>query len=269
MNDKELPLVGFTVLSQLAVGLSMVLTILTWAKVPESIHGNVLMAYLFCEGVLGVAMAVSLLHLGHPLGSIRAVVHLGKSWLSREIAGFGLFGFFLFLQILACLFRPKAMPFLSPFVFISGLTALYASARVYSPPSYPALNNQLPFIIFLISAMLLGPAFLSYFMDISHHPWLIHWLTIVLITGGIINVMIPSVWMSGNRVMKNTGKAFYGSPVFWIRILGEFVIPAIIIFNVSQIPVWLPVVLLAGELGGRVLFFSHVYHLSSNIGGRY
>jgi DMSO reductase anchor subunit len=36
-----------------------------------------------------------------------------------------------------------------------------------------------------------------------------------------------------------------------------------------KIPIWLPVLLLAGEIAGRIMFFTHVVHSAVNIGNLY
>ena len=79
----ELPLVAFTLLMQTAVGLTV--CSLAFASVPTLVW--------LAVGILwGVGGLISFLHLGRKRNAWRAVIHLKKSWLSREILLAGLFG---------------------------------------------------------------------------------------------------------------------------------------------------------------------------------
>ena len=74
--------------------------------------------------LLGVGGIISFLHLGRPMNSWRALNHLRKSWLSREILLYGLFG----LSWLLCWIVP-GMGKLPLAIF--GIGLVYSMARVY------------------------------------------------------------------------------------------------------------------------------------------
>lgn len=75
------------------------------------------------------AMALSLAHLGRPPRAWRALLGLRESWLSREIAAFGLF---VMLAGALPLLMPPTLPLpLSLAAAAAGFTALYAMDRVY------------------------------------------------------------------------------------------------------------------------------------------
>jgi hypothetical protein len=80
---------------------------------------------------------------------------------------------------------------------------------------------------------------------------------------------LPSVWLSGGRVMQMTGAAYYGSALFWLRLVVEFGLGLAVLGVFRKIPIWLPVLLLAGEILGRIMFFTHVVHSAVNIGNLY
>ena len=90
-----------------------------------------------------------------------------------------------------------------------------------------------------------------------------------LIVGVAVNLILPSIWLSGGRVMQMTGEAFYGSAQFWLRLVLEFGLGIAVLAATRKIPIWLPVLLLAGEIVGRIMMFTHVVHSAVNIGNLY
>jgi anaerobic dimethyl sulfoxide reductase subunit B (iron-sulfur subunit) len=83
-QKSEMPLVLFTLLVQMAVGMFWAIQWMT-----DSIH---LIPYLFVGACLGLGGFFSFAHLGAKRNAWRAPFHLKKSWLSREILFVGLFG---------------------------------------------------------------------------------------------------------------------------------------------------------------------------------
>ena len=69
--------------------------------------------------------------------------------------------------------------------------------------------------------------------------------------------------------MQMTGAAYYGSGLYWLRLAGEFGLGIAILGATKKIPFWLPVVLLAGELLGRIMVFTHVANTASIMGSIY
>jgi len=269
MNNMELSLVLFTVLSQAAVGLTVMAALRQWNVSPD--EGTAVMSreWLIAGVVLAVALVISLFHLGHPLGSPRTIVNLGTSWLSREVLGFGLFGGILAATWALSTKDNHTVGSLGKVTALVGMAALVASGMVYAPPSFPALNNGLPVLFYLLTAVILGAAFSSYFAAAEYQPLLTRILVAGLVVGLVLNLVLPSVWLAGGRVMQMTGDAYYGSGIYWVRIVAEFGVALAVLGIARRIPVWLPVVLLFGELIGRIMVFTHVVHTASNIGGIY
>jgi formate dehydrogenase iron-sulfur subunit len=86
----HLPLVVMLVLTQLSVGAFAAVAALAWAA-PE-LPDAVLRAGAASAAVAGMlAIGASIGHLGRPLQAWRAILGVGHSWLSREIAAFGVF----------------------------------------------------------------------------------------------------------------------------------------------------------------------------------
>jgi len=269
MNDMELSLVLFTVLSQVSVGLAVMAALRQWAASEGPAPPNVRIEWIVVGVVLLIGLVASLFHLGHPEGSPRSILHLSTSWLSREIIAFLIYGILVILGLVALWKETSRRAAILKFAALVGLIALAVSGMVYSPPSFPALNNGVPVLFYLLTAFILGPAFSSYLAGPAWQPWLTRILLTSLVVGLVLNLLLPSIWMAGGRVMHLTGLAYYGSALYWLRILGQFVLGIAVIAATRRIPIWLPVILLAGELAGRVIFFTHVVHTATNIGGLY
>ena len=134
MQNIELPLVLFTVLSQAAVGMALFLALRSCAcamatgpATGEDAPGN-RTEWLAATAAMGVALLASLFHLGHPEGAVRTLAHLEKAWLSREILAFGAFAALLAVAAVT----GKAGAGLRAAAALVGLFALYTSGRLGS-----------------------------------------------------------------------------------------------------------------------------------------
>jgi Fe-S-cluster-containing dehydrogenase component/DMSO reductase anchor subunit len=129
------PLVWLTVLTQVAAGVS--------ATVGDAADRRVAAA-------LAVAALVgSLAHLGRPGLAWKALRNLRRSWLSREVALFGLYA-------------PLAMgavvvPALAPGAALVGIAGVYASARLYIVPGRPSWDTPLTVATFAATGLAVGP----------------------------------------------------------------------------------------------------------------
>lgn len=265
MSNMELPLVIFTVLSQTAVGLVAVSAIRQHAA--EGPAGSVRTEWLAAAVLLVVGLVASLFHLGHPLGAPNALKHLGSAWLSREALGVSIFAALVIVGFLTAKGRVNAaLAFITAAV---GLIALFFTSMTYSPPSFPALNNVMPFVFFLLTAAMLGSAFASYFTPSEKQGMVTGILAVSLIVGLVVYLVVPCVWLSGGTVMRQTGLAYIFSPLYWTRIIVGIVLPLAGILKAREIPVWAPVLVLIGEVAGRIAFFSLTVHASANLGGIY
>ncbi|NNF99009.1 MAG: dimethyl sulfoxide reductase anchor subunit [Desulfobacteraceae bacterium] len=267
MSSSEPPLVVFTVLSQMAVGMIMVFTGITFMSPDNALLCSPLVPGA-ALGILILGFGAATLHLGHPTGGVRSIVNLRYSWLSREILAFGCCGAVLAVDT-GLRWRGYCMPLMLIPASVTGIIAIYTSARVYGPPGYPAINNASPMVFFMITATLLGSGGLIYppFGSLANVVKPV--LLVSLIIGGIVHVTVPSLWMTGGRVQQLTGRAHYRSVTYWTRIIVQFGFSLVVLILLDTIPPWLPLVLLAGELAGRTLFFSHTVHTSVNMGKPY
>jgi DMSO reductase anchor subunit len=67
--------------------------------------------------------------------------------------------------------------------------------------------------------------------------------------------------------MRLTGLAYLASPLYWAHIVLGLAVPLAVILVCRRIPSWLPILLLAGALCGRVVFYLDTIHTGVNIGG--
>ena len=86
------PLVGFLVLSQFSVGLSLTAAAAMWKTTGVPFPSGNAQAGMWAAGwLLLIALALAFLHLGRPLRAWRAFLGWRTSWFSREMIFFGLY----------------------------------------------------------------------------------------------------------------------------------------------------------------------------------
>jgi DMSO reductase anchor subunit len=259
----ELPLVFFTVLSQAAIGLTLVTGVrrLTSAG---SVRDAGRRSWLVAAGLLAAGLAFSLGHLGHPLAAPTALRHLGVSWLSREA---------LLASALAALMVWAALSGL-PSLLVAvtaacGLAVLFVQGMTYSPPGFPALASGLPVLFFLISAVTLGAGLAGWFASEAGQAGLARFLAVTLGAGLAVFLVAPLAWLSGGTVQRLTALAYFSSPLYWAHVVLGLAVPLIVVLAARRVPGWLPALLVAGALCGRIVFFLDTVHSAANLGGLY
>ena len=265
MSTIEMPLVLFSVLSQTAIGLVFINSCRQWATdgpiEDDRRQWGIVLAFLV------TGMVASFFHLGHPLQAYTALKHLGKAWLSWELLGISLF---LCLSVIGMVkAKDKNSRLFVSATALVGLLTLLFMGMTYSPPGYPAINNALPLVFFLLTALLLGASVSAWFTPPATQVWLTRILTVTLIVGFVVYLIVPCIWLSGGTVMAQTGSAWLASPLYWGRVGIGLVLPLVILWRTREIPIWLPVIILIGELSGRAAFFRDTVHAAGNIGGLY
>jgi len=129
----HLPLVAMLVLTQLSVGTFVAVAAL--AALAPSLPDRVLeVGALAAAGAGLLAIGASVGHLGRPLQAWRAVLGIGHSWLSREIAAFGLFAPAAVAAATARLAEPRSLlaHALGAGVSVVGVGAVACSAMIYA-----------------------------------------------------------------------------------------------------------------------------------------
>ncbi|SOB60408.1 DMSO reductase anchor subunit (DmsC) [Pseudodesulfovibrio profundus] len=263
MQSMELSLVIFTVLSQVAIGMTFMRALGTVSGPDE---GDAKKEWQMVAGLMVVGMIASLFHLGHPEGAINAIAHLNKAWLSREVLFAGAFAGLAVLA--AVLSGSEGKPVFAWGGVVLGLGLILSAGMTYAPPALPAVNNALPALFFLISAVMLGAGFASWFAGEARQPMLARVFTSAAVVGLVLYLAAPCIWLSGSTVMRMTAEAWLGSGFYWAHI-GVLIVSLGVIWKTRTIPVWLPVLALAGELLGRAGFFADTIHTAANMGGLY
>jgi formate dehydrogenase iron-sulfur subunit len=151
------PLVWMLLLTQAAAGTLVVLAAAVFAGAALSVaQALVTAAWL----MLHAGLAISILHLGRPLGAWRFFLGLRTSWMSREILAFGIFSV-ISTGTLAFAWLPPADGLIPRTVFVSafaGMAAVFASAMIYVDTRREFWRASLTFHGFFGSALLLGAA---------------------------------------------------------------------------------------------------------------
>jgi DMSO reductase iron-sulfur subunit len=156
----EIPLIIFTLLAQMAIGAFGTIFMIYLGLRDKLVAGRITFILLLAVGAaIMVALLVSFFHLGSPKNAWRALNHLRKSWLSREIlfiSGFA--GCWAILTGLK-LFQIGTFSVwisLAAFSAVCGLAALYSMQRVYQLRSVPAWDAGRTLLEFSISTVVLG-----------------------------------------------------------------------------------------------------------------
>jgi anaerobic dimethyl sulfoxide reductase subunit B (iron-sulfur subunit) len=145
----ELPLVAFSLLAQLAVGLFWTSSAFL-ALVGPGAESLRQIATALVGGCLALGMLISFAHLGARRNAWRALSNLHKSWLSREILMMGLFGAGWLLSALT------EAPLLALVTCVLGLGLICSMASIYRLRSMALWNSWRTLAGFLLSALLLG-----------------------------------------------------------------------------------------------------------------
>lgn len=149
MEKYELPLVIFTVLSQMSVGITLILTLRTLQGKLESKR----LYWLVSGLVLAVASVAAILHLAHPDRAYDALINLQHAWLSREILGATLYGAAVGVTFLAKGHKAPAV-----LASVLGIALVAVQGMTYAAPAMVAIANGLTMLLFFITVWVMGCA---------------------------------------------------------------------------------------------------------------
>jgi anaerobic dimethyl sulfoxide reductase subunit B len=143
-NLDELPLVAFTLLAQMSAGMAV-----------ASLFFEPRLFNLLTIGfLLGLGGLISFLHLGTKKNAWRAVLHLQKSWLSREIFVIGLFGAAWLFWVLD--YQTMATGYWSLVTAFMGIALVYSMTQVYRLRAAQVWDSWRTEAAFFLSAGTLG-----------------------------------------------------------------------------------------------------------------
>ncbi len=136
-------LITFTILGQAAAGMMMLLPFLCPAAEAKK------QAWL-ATIMLIIGAFASLAHLSDPMLSILTITNVASSWISREIAALGAFGF---ATLLVAITGAGILQWLAA---VLGLAFVVVMGNVYMIPAVPFWHTQLTVAAFISTALLLG-----------------------------------------------------------------------------------------------------------------
>jgi anaerobic dimethyl sulfoxide reductase subunit C (anchor subunit) len=165
MPGRHWQLVTFTIVTQLAVGLMVMLAV--GLQLTSGAHDPVeleelttaMLEVMVVLLVLGVVAATT--HLGSAGSAIKAFANHRGSWLSRESTAGGVFGLLTVAATVAYrlnLGSPAARRSCVVAAAVAGVVLVYAMARLYMLRTVPAWNTPATPVSFLTAAVLLGAA---------------------------------------------------------------------------------------------------------------
>ncbi len=163
MRGTEWSLIIFTLLTQLAVGMFLVVCTANIVCISKSgsfatkeIAEKIMLSIIVA---LMLAIIASFFHIGKPKSAAYAISHFSKSWLSREIAFLLLFTFFTAISLVIRHLGSGSHLFheiLTVITGIIGITAILSMAKIYMLDTVPVWNNFSTPIQFISSSLILG-----------------------------------------------------------------------------------------------------------------
>jgi formate dehydrogenase iron-sulfur subunit len=212
------------------------------------------------------ALSASTLHLGRPIYAFRALRMWRRSWLSREVLFFSLFAAagIVYAGMLWIHSRISLGAGLVAVAF--GLTAVYASVRLYRVAARPMWNSGHTLLEFYLSAVFTG-TLASSFVTPAAERTLIHGAVGAAIAlAGQQSAKFAWLWRSRVFELRAAGELmrFRFPRIFLTRLCGLFSVAlALILLNGHP---WVRTLCLAAaidlELAGRYLFFVSVVQKS-------
>ncbi|ETI68918.1 dimethyl sulfoxide reductase anchor subunit family protein [Neobacillus vireti] len=266
----DLPLVIFTILSQLVIGGFVTLWWLDRKKCPISRQSGLMISISLV--VLGaISVLISLLHLGHPFEAYRAILNIGVSWLSREVTFYGMF---VGLSVLYTWFWLKdeagKRSLIGGIASAIGVIAIFSSAKIYMIPAIPAWNSVTTLFSFFLTSLILGPLFVGAFLAIRGELSAnISGISITaLIAAAIVMVVYFSSLQGGLPQAVEAARLTTHQLLFWIRLFTFVIAFAILTFTFKNqykqnniIYSLVFVILFVSEFLARFQFYETAIHL--------
>jgi formate dehydrogenase iron-sulfur subunit len=258
-EEPHWPLIVLTLLTQLSLGTVAAATVLQAAGVEA---GGVAAA-AFVAGA--IALAASLLHLGRPDRAFKALRNLRTSWLSREVA---LFGLFSILSFSYAVLHPLALGMAAT---AAGAAGMYASARLYRVPARPVWNSSRTPAAFFATALATGPVFALLCLDRSRvRPGWVAVLVFASAAGvlaqlGVTAHLVHAVRRGADHQHAGTARLLHRFSTLHVLRVGGAVAALALLASALAVPLQGPdaagrlavalVVVAAAELAGRYLFY--------------
>ena len=280
MISQEIPLIGFTLFSQLSVGALILYNFLVFLPIfrnkgihPAKFKTIPVLSFIF----LGISIVFALFHLGKPLRALNSLDNFATSWLSREILMVLLYFICSALFILSIYMLKewkRLMLLLLNLTSLAGFILIYSMARIYSSMPVPLWEPTFTFLNFLASTFSLG-GILLLLVQIRHGSWSgqqsLAWIVALVLFLEIIFIPIFLTYLEQNSMESKLSLKVlledYGV-IFYLRLACQvlslvFMIKAV--YNIRSYTddnrrLFLPVIAAAcfifmNEIFGRILFY--------------
>ncbi|RYD34346.1 MAG: molybdopterin oxidoreductase [Verrucomicrobiaceae bacterium] len=254
------PLIWMLTLTQLSVGLFTALAVMALAGKPVPST-----AVFTAAGLLMTGLAVSVLHLGRPLGAWRFFLGLRTSWMSREILAFNvLAGCATLASGVAFLGQDRFMPAVLGLTALIGLVSVFTSVMIYVDTRRPYWNAPVTTVRFFGTVLTLGTAGAAAVLG-PDKSWLGTSMGLLTLLHGWMQARVrraweddDSPWNASARVirLRLRGIMDSGDALFLTALLCGF---CALITNGMASTVWAALyfsTLLAGQVLDRMLFFT-------------
>ncbi|UYU31415.1 dimethyl sulfoxide reductase anchor subunit family protein [Siccibacter colletis] len=155
----EIPLLMFTLLMQMSVGLtlfiSLALLLLSGEETAKTTRLMIVPLLVGCVSA-GVGLICSMLHLGYPLNALNALRHFASSWLSREIIFAGAYLAMLGAATLLALLKHVLWRWLMPFALALGLIDIFCMSAIYAHSGVMTWTHYTTWLLFFGSVGVTG-----------------------------------------------------------------------------------------------------------------
>lgn len=151
------PLIVMLILTELSVGTFGAVLFLNQHIAEEFKQKLISYHALIVFGMSLLALGASVFHLGRPRYAFRAVLGLRKSWLSREIAAFGMFVFLSMIYVFKILLGHN-VDFLGIAAALWGVAGIFCSVMVYKKTKRPFWDHPSTILKFFMTTIILGAA---------------------------------------------------------------------------------------------------------------
>jgi DMSO reductase anchor subunit len=206
MERYELPLVIFTLLSQMSVGMAIVVT---WRTLRGEVKGSRI-NWLVIGLILAVASVGAVLHLAHPDRAYDALRNLKHAWLSREILGATLYGVAVGITFLA---KGHKVPALVASLF--GIAMVTVQGITYAAPAMVAIANGITILLFCLTVWVMGCAAVPLLKLSSPRAALRQGILVCI----AVLLAAPLMWLSGGTIMQMTARGWLTSPLFLVGLV--------------------------------------------------
>jgi len=288
MNTNEWPLIFFTLLSQVSVGLilSGLVLAVSLKNADLEAHNELKRSMLTLAMItMGVALIISFFHLTNPFHSVYALSNMGSSYLSREILLAALYFFTLVVAYTSVRFEVPAQGTF-PFLYIGsafiGLLYIWVMSRLYMIPIAPFWDSPATPVAFYASAVTLGASLMLVLVvylnekGVSVEPMKgVSTVLFILAAVGVFTHLFNTLLLQPD--LSDTIGSFAAPTIhhFWktswfILILAGFSLLTwwfSVQVSIQEVVVqprlvfWAFLLLLLAEIGGRYIFYASYYRV--------